>query len=94
MISGIAVAATALSPDIEIIGIQSALYPSMYRVLQGIDPGRDAVTATIHVGKRPYAVAATPQATWVAVLGQPVMMHTPAPRSATGTLRWLLPLCR
>ena len=48
----------------------------------------------IHVGERPYAVAATPQATWVAVLGQPVMMHTPAPKSATDTLRWLLPLCR
>jgi YVTN family beta-propeller protein len=61
--------------------------------LSRIDPGRDAVTATIHVGKRPYAVAATPQATWVAVLGQPGMMHTPAPRSATGTLRWLLRLC-
>jgi YVTN family beta-propeller protein len=62
--------------------------------LSRIDPGRAAVTATIHVGERPYAVAATPQATWVAVLGQPVMMHTPAPRSATDTLRWLLPLCR
>lgn len=58
--------------------------------LSRIDPGRDAVTATIQVGKRPYAVAATPQATWVAVLGQPVMMHSPAP---TGTLRWLLRLC-
>ena len=39
LISGIAVAAKALSPDIEIIGVQSALYPSMYRVLRGIDPG-------------------------------------------------------
>ena len=39
LISGIAVAAKALSPDIEIIGVQSALYPSMYRVLRGNDPG-------------------------------------------------------
>ncbi len=38
LISGIAVAARAVSPDIEIIGVQSALYPSMYRVLRGIDP--------------------------------------------------------
>ena len=62
--------------------------------LSRIDACRATVAATIHVGKRPYAVAATPQATWVAVLGQPVMMRTPAPRSATGALRWLLPLCR
>ena len=61
--------------------------------LSRIDPGRDKVVATIHVGERPYAVAATPQAAWVAVLGQPVMMHTPAPGAATGTLRWLLRLC-
>src|SRR5947208_12919152 len=39
LISGIAVAAKALAPEIEIIGVQSALYPSMYRVLRGIDPG-------------------------------------------------------
>ena len=62
-------------------------------ILSRIDPGRAAVTATIHVGKRPYAVAATREATWVAVLGRPVMMHTLAPRSATGTLGWLLRLC-
>ncbi len=61
--------------------------------LSRIDPRRDTVMATIQVGERPYAVAATPQAIWVAVLGQPVMMHTPAPGSATGTLGWLLRLC-
>ena len=37
LISGIAVAAKALKPQIEIVGVQSALYPSMYRALQGID---------------------------------------------------------
>ena len=61
--------------------------------LSRINPRRDTVMATIHVGKRPYAVAATPQATWVAVLGQPVTMHTPAPGPATGSLGWLLRLC-
>src|SRR5579862_4411628 len=39
LISGVAVAAKALSPDIEIYGVQSALYPSMYRVLRGEEPG-------------------------------------------------------
>jgi YVTN family beta-propeller protein len=61
--------------------------------LSRIDPRHDTVTATIQVGERPYAVAATPEAIWVAVLGQPVMMHTPAAGSATGTLGWLLRLC-
>ncbi|HRK25473.1 MAG TPA: threonine ammonia-lyase [Beijerinckiaceae bacterium] len=35
LISGIAVAARALRPDIRIIGVQSALYPSMYNVIKG-----------------------------------------------------------
>jgi streptogramin lyase len=61
--------------------------------LSRINPRRDTVVATIHVGERPYAVAATPQAIWVTVLGQPVMMHTPAPGSAAGILGWLLHLC-
>lgn len=61
--------------------------------LSRINPRRDTVMATIHVGERAYAVAATPQAIWVAVLGQPVMMHTPAPGPATGNLGWLLRLC-
>ena len=61
--------------------------------LSRINPRRDTVMATIHVGERPYAVAATPQAVWVTVLGQPVMTHTRAAGSATGTLGWLLRLC-
>jgi hypothetical protein len=60
--------------------------------LSRIDAGRDVLTATVRVGERPYAVTADPQGVWVAVLGQPVMMHTgSAPGS--GTLGWLLRLC-
>src|SRR5205085_1956667 len=50
LISGIAVAAKALSPKIEIIGVQSALYPSMYRVLRGIDPGLPTEGTTLAEG--------------------------------------------
>ena len=50
LISGIAVAAQALAPDIEILGVQSALYPSMYRVLQGIDPGLPTEGTTLAEG--------------------------------------------
>ena len=35
LISGCAIAAKALKPDIEIIGVQSSLYPAMERVLSG-----------------------------------------------------------
>ena len=35
LISGIAVAAKARKPDIEIIGVQAALYPSMYNLIKG-----------------------------------------------------------
>ena len=35
LISGIAVAAKALKPDIRVIGVQAALYPSMYNAIKG-----------------------------------------------------------
>ena len=35
LISGMAVAAKALKPDIEIIGVQAGLYPSMYNLVKG-----------------------------------------------------------
>jgi threonine dehydratase len=35
LISGIGVAAKALRPGIEVIGVQAALYPSMYNVIKG-----------------------------------------------------------
>jgi threonine dehydratase len=50
LISGIAVATKALNPDIEIIGVQSTLYPSMYRLLRGADPGPPAAAATLAEG--------------------------------------------
>src|SRR5439155_9316259 len=50
LISGIAVAAKALKPEIEIIGVQSTHYPSMYRLLRGEDPGPPAAVATLAEG--------------------------------------------
>jgi threonine dehydratase len=50
LISGIAVAAKALKPEIEIIGVQSTLYPSMYRLMRGEDPGSPATAATLAEG--------------------------------------------
>src|SRR6202000_1581196 len=35
LISGMAIAAKAIKPDIEIHGVQTALYPSMYRAIKG-----------------------------------------------------------
>ena len=35
LVSGIAVAAKALRPDIRIVGVQSCLYPSMYNAIKG-----------------------------------------------------------
>jgi threonine dehydratase len=37
LISGCATAALALKPDIDVIGVQAELYPSMYAKLQGIE---------------------------------------------------------
>jgi len=37
LISGIAVAAKAIKPDIEIVGVQARLYPSMYNKIRGTD---------------------------------------------------------
>jgi len=50
LISGIAVAAKALKPAIEIVGVQSTLYPSMHRLLRGEAPGEPAVGATLAEG--------------------------------------------
>ncbi len=50
LISGIAVAAKALMPGIEIIGVQSTLYPSMYRLRRGEAPGPPAAAATLAEG--------------------------------------------
>lgn len=37
LISGVAIAAKALKPDIEVIGVQARLYPSMYNAVRGED---------------------------------------------------------
>lgn len=36
LISGIAVAAKAINPEISIVGVQTAMYPSMYEALRGL----------------------------------------------------------
>jgi threonine dehydratase len=50
LISGISVAVKALKPEIDVIGVQSTLYPSMYRLLRGEDPGPPAAAATLAEG--------------------------------------------
>src|SRR5262249_54919835 len=45
-----AVAAKALKPEIQIVGVQSTLYPSMYRLLRGEDPGPPAESSTLAEG--------------------------------------------
>jgi threonine dehydratase len=50
LISGIAVAAKAVNPRIDIIGVQSTLYPSMYRLVRHEDPGPPAAAATLAEG--------------------------------------------
>jgi threonine dehydratase len=50
LISGIAVAAKALKPEIEIVGVQSTLYPSMRRLMRGEAPGPPAAAATLAEG--------------------------------------------
>jgi threonine dehydratase len=50
LISGIALAAKALKPAIEIVGVQSTLYPSMHRLLHGETPGEPASGATLADG--------------------------------------------
>jgi threonine dehydratase len=50
LISGIAVAAKALAPQIEIVGVQSTLYPSMYRLMRGEEPGSPAEAMTLAEG--------------------------------------------
>jgi threonine dehydratase len=50
LISGIAVAAKALRPTIEIVGVQSALYPSMVDALSGKSPDAIPAGATLAEG--------------------------------------------
>jgi threonine dehydratase len=63
VISGIAVAAKALKPSIEIIGVEAALYPSMHHALKGLKapPGGQTIAEGIAVkepGKLTRAIIA------------------------------------
>lgn len=54
LISGIAVAAKALRPDIAIFGVEAALYPAMSQVLRGEEPRAGGVTIAEGIAvKRP-----------------------------------------
>lgn len=58
LIAGIAVAAKAIKPSIEIIGVEAALYPSMYNVIKGTQlPARGDTLAegiaVVHPGPVP-----------------------------------------
>jgi threonine dehydratase len=50
LVSGIAVATKALRPQIEIVGVQSALYPAMVDALNGKPPDTAAAGATLAEG--------------------------------------------
>jgi threonine dehydratase len=50
LVSGIAVATKALRPQIEIVGVQSALYPAMIDALNGKPPDTAAAGATLAEG--------------------------------------------
>jgi len=54
LISGIAVAAKALKPDIVLYGVEAALYPAMSQVLRGAEPRAGGVTIAEGIAvKRP-----------------------------------------
>jgi threonine dehydratase len=50
LISGIATAVKARDPRIEVVGVEAALYPSMYRLLRGEEPGLPADAPTLAEG--------------------------------------------
>ncbi len=62
LISGFAVAAKHLKPDVEIVAVQTEAYPALQRVLAGLEPvrGRQTIAEGIAVksiGEAPLAVA-------------------------------------
>ena len=58
LLAGCAVAAKELRPGIEVIGVEAALYPSLYRTLRGEPPGGGG--ATIAEGIAVKAIGAAP----------------------------------
>jgi threonine dehydratase len=60
LISGIATAATALNPKIEIVGVQTALYPSMVQALAGENPTSGGQTVAEGIAVKMPGVLTTP----------------------------------
>jgi threonine dehydratase len=61
LIAGVATAARALRPEIEIVGVQTEQYPSLYRVLNGLEPMHGTTTiaegiAVKSIGRIPLAI--------------------------------------
>jgi threonine dehydratase len=62
LISGCAIAAKQLKPSVEIVGVQTEAYPSLQRVLAGLEPVHGSQTiaegiAVKSIGERPLAIA-------------------------------------
>ncbi len=57
LIAGVALAAKSINPNIEIVGVEAALYPSMYQLLNNIEPdmGGNTIAEGIAV-KTPGAI--------------------------------------
>ncbi len=66
LISGMSIAAKSVRPEIEIIGVQAALYPSMYNVIKGADlPVRGDTLAEGIAVKAPGQLTRQLIGTWV-----------------------------
>jgi threonine dehydratase len=62
LIAGVAVAAKALKPSLEIVGVQTELYPTYYRIVNGLAPVHGGQTlaegiAVKSIGDIPLAIA-------------------------------------
>jgi len=62
LIAGVAVAAKALQPSLEIVGVQTELYPTYYRIVNGLAPVHGGQTlaegiAVKSIGDIPLAIA-------------------------------------
>jgi threonine dehydratase len=62
LISGVAIAAKHLNPSIEIIGVQTELYPSFYQIMNGLPPVHGGQTvaegiAVKSIGEIPLSIA-------------------------------------
>jgi threonine dehydratase len=79
LISGVAIAAKAIRPDIEIYGVQTALYPSMYHAVRGESGLSGGATvaegiAVQHVSDRTRAIIAE-LVSEIFLVGEPEIEH-------------------